>query len=130
MILGIGTDLVDIKRIEKLINSSDSFIQKIFTENEIEISEKYSDKKRKIAYFAKRFSAKESFSKALGTGFGENLSFKDIEILNDEKGQPYFNISNNTDNYIKNTYGVNSYEINLSLTDEYHYAQSFVIISR
>jgi len=129
MILGIGTDLVDIQRIEKLIESSE-FISKIFTDNEITKSNNITDKKKKASYFAKRFSAKEAFSKALGTGFGEVLAFKDIEILNNEKGAPYFNISDNIDCYIKEFHNINSYEVHLSLTDEYPYAQSFVILSK
>jgi len=129
MILGTGTDLVDIRRIEKLIDSS-NFIQKIFTENEISNAKLITNTDKRNFFFAKRFSAKESFSKAIGTGFGEVLAFKDIEIFNNDKGAPFIEVSSNVDTYIKELHAIKSYNINLSLTDEYPYAQSFVILSK
>ena len=85
-ILGIGVDVIQNKRIKRLINDK-SFLKRTFGKNEI----KYSKRKiNKINYFAKRFAAKEAFAKSLGTGFRNSLNFKDIEILNDKIGKPYY----------------------------------------
>ncbi|MEA2095771.1 MAG: holo-ACP synthase [Candidatus Cloacimonadota bacterium] len=85
MILGIGIDNIEVERIKKQIDGSNRFKEKIFTAKEIE----YCESKRNYAEsFAARFAAKEAFLKALGTGWSEGLQFKDIEILNDEKGRP------------------------------------------
>ncbi len=91
MILGIGTDIISIERIENLLKEfGDKFVNRILSEEEIAI---YNGKKsNKINYLAKRFAGKEAFSKAYGTGIGSEISFKDISILNDEKGKPYIKI--------------------------------------
>ena len=85
-ILGIGVDIVQNKRIKDLIKNK-IFINRTFGKKEIMISKKFFDKTN---YFAKRFSAKESLAKALGTGFRNNLNLKDIQILIDKLGNPYF----------------------------------------
>ena len=85
-ILGIGVDLIENKRISNLINNK-SFIKRTFGKREVNLAKKFSNK---INYFAKRFAAKEAFAKSLGTGFRNDLNFKDIEILNDKIGKPYF----------------------------------------
>ena len=87
--LGIGIDIIDNKRIRTLINNR-SFINRIFGKSEIKLSKKISNKTN---YFAKRFAAKESLAKSLGTGFRNNLNFTDVEILNDNKGKPYYFIT-------------------------------------
>ena len=88
-ILGIGVDVIQNKRIQNLINNK-LFIKRTFGEREIKLSVK---SKNKTNYFAKRFAAKEAFAKSLGTGFRNNLNFKDIEILNDKIGKPYYSKS-------------------------------------
>ena len=85
-IIGVGVDIVDNKRIKKLLKNT-KFIKRKFGKNEVLYSKK---KKDKISYFSKRCAAKESLSKALGTGFSNGLNFKDIQILNDQFGKPYF----------------------------------------
>ena len=85
MILGVGIDNIEVERIKKQIDGSNRFKEKIFTAKEIEYCE---SKKNYAESFAARFAAKEAFLKALGTGWSEGLQFKDIEILNDEKGRP------------------------------------------
>ena len=85
-ILGIGVDVIENKRIRNLINNK-SFIKRIFGKNEVYLSKKISNK---TSFFAKRFAAKEAFAKSLGTGFRGTLNFKDIEILNDKIGKPYY----------------------------------------
>ena len=99
-ILGIGVDIVDNKRLRKLIKDK-KFINRTFGKKEIELSKRFKDK---VNYFAKRFAAKEALSKALGTGFRYNLNFKDIEILNDNLGKPYYLNSVKIDQFIKKIY--------------------------
>lgn len=84
MILGIGTDIIEIERIDKAIKDNPRFIYKVFTEKEIEYLE---DKGFKPQHAAGGFAAKEAISKALGTGFRE-FSMKDIEIYRDNLGKP------------------------------------------
>ncbi|MDA3814468.1 MAG: holo-ACP synthase [Candidatus Cloacimonetes bacterium] len=85
MIFGVGIDDIEVKRIKKQIDGSTKFKEKIFTAKEIEYCE---SKNNYAESFAARFAAKEAFLKAVGTGWSEGLQFKDIEILNDEKGKP------------------------------------------
>ena len=85
-ILGIGVDVVQNKRIKSLIKNK-KFLSRTFGKKEIKISQKILDKTN---YFAKRFAAKEAFAKSIGTGFRNNLNFKDIEVLNDEIGKPFY----------------------------------------
>ncbi|MDF9758362.1 MULTISPECIES: holo-ACP synthase [Peribacillus] len=87
MIKGIGVDITELDRMEKLINRQPRIKKRILTEREISIFEKLNGR-RKIEYFAGRFAAKEAFSKAYGTGIGKHLSFLDIEIISDDKGKP------------------------------------------
>lgn len=85
MIIGIGTDIIEIKRIEEIITKSkDEFLNRVFTQGEIEYS---NSKKRFIQHFAVRFAAKEAVLKALGIGFRE-IKWQDIEIINGELGRP------------------------------------------
>jgi len=90
-IKGIGTDIVEIERLRSIIKrKGQPFLEKIFTESERKYCLKFKDT---IIHYAARFCAKEAIAKALGTGFGKNLSFLDIEILNDEKGKPLVKLS-------------------------------------
>ena len=123
-ILGIGTDLIENKRIKNLINNK-SFIKRTYGLNEIKLSKRF---KNKIGYFAKRFAAKEAFSKTLGTGFGGNLNFKDIEILNDKIGKPYYLISKKIDEIIKRKFKIKKYNLFLSISDEMEYSVAFTIL--
>ena len=85
-ILGIGVDIIQNKRIKDSIKNH-RFKNRIYSTNELKLS---SYSKNKIGYFSKRFAAKEAFAKALGTGFRDNLNFKDIEIMSDKLGKPYY----------------------------------------
>lgn len=89
MIYGIGVDIIHQVRIEKVLQHYPLlFPKKILTPRELQ---KYPDKiERQINFLSKRFAAKEAFAKALGTGFGKNLHFHDIEIFKNEHGQPYY----------------------------------------
>ena len=96
-ILGIGVDIVKNKRIKSLIKNK-LFLSRTFSQNEIKTSKNISNK---INYFSKRFAAKEALAKSLGTGFRNNLNFKDIEILNNKKGKPFYSKSRKIDTIIK-----------------------------
>lgn len=89
MIIGIGTDIIEIERIEKVINRTSSFIEKSFTNNEIEY---FKSKGLKGNVIAGNFAAKEAISKAIGTGF-RGFGLKDIEVLRDELGKPIVKLS-------------------------------------
>lgn len=89
MIIGIGTDIIEIERIEIAIKRTNSFLNKLFTENEMRIFEARGFKSEVIAG---NFAAKEAVSKAIGTGF-RNFGVKDIEILRDELGKPLVNLN-------------------------------------
>src|SRR5579863_7456002 len=85
-ILGIGNDIIEIERIRGSINTHGArFLAKLFTTQEEDYCRKYEDP---VPHFAGRFSAKEAIVKALGTGFGKQVSWRDIEILNDSTGKP------------------------------------------
>ena len=123
-ILGVGVDLIKNSRIKILIKSK-AFIMRTYGKNEIKFSKKI---KNKNNYFAKRFAAKESLAKALGTGFRNNLNFKDIEILNDKLGKPYFVKSNKINNIVNKIFKVKEYNLFLSISDEKDYSVAFTIL--
>jgi len=128
MILGIGIDIVTVSRIEKLLKDFEQkFLNKVFTASEIKKSEEISENKKAI-FFAKRFSAKEAFSKALGLGIGRGVDFLDIEIENDEFGKPLIKILNEKQEFIKQHFKVKNFSIHLSLSDEKDLATAKVII--
>ncbi|MBD5429839.1 holo-ACP synthase [Lactobacillus sp.] len=87
MIRGIGIDILDLDRIKNIIKKGDNFAKKVLTPDEYNQYKEYSGR-RKVEYLGGRFSCKESFSKALGTGIGKGVNFQDIEILQNELGQP------------------------------------------
>ena len=125
-ILGIGVDIIQNKRIKSLIKNK-TFISRTFSLNEIKFSRKLSNKTN---YFSKRFAAKESFVKSLGTGFRDNLNFKDIEVLNDKKGKPYFSKSRKIKKIIINIFKTEKYNLFLSISDEKDYSIAFTIIQK
>ena len=123
-ILGIGVDIVQNKRIRILLRNK-NFIKSTFGKNEIRISKKNFNKTN---YFAKRFSAKEALAKALGTGLRNNLNFKDIEILNDKLGKPYYFKSNKINKIINTRFNIKKFDLFLSISDEKDYSTAFTII--
>jgi len=88
MIKGIGIDIVEMERVQKVCERQERFSERILAESEIQIYRTLSGR-RKIEFLAGRFAAKEAYAKANGTGFGEELSFTDIEISVDGKGKPF-----------------------------------------
>ena len=123
-ILGIGVDVIQNKRIKNLINNK-LFIKRTFGKNEVNISKKTVNK---VNYFAKRFAAKEAFAKSVGSGFRNNLNFKDIEILNDKIGKPYFFRSKKINNIIFKRFKTKRFNLFLSITDEKDYSVAFTIL--
>ena len=125
-IIGNGVDIVENKRIKNSLKLK-GFSDRIFTKNEIKKSLKL---KNKINYFTKRFAAKEAFVKAIGTGFRNNINFKDIEIVNDKKGKPLIKISKKVKTILKKKFKVHNYKIFLSLSDEKKYSIAYVIVNK
>tara|TARA_B100001287_G_scaffold144765_1_gene121777 strand:+ start:753 stop:1151 length:399 start_codon:yes stop_codon:yes gene_type:complete len=127
MIIGHGIDLIDIRRVEKTINKfGNRFINRIFTKGEIIRSE---NRNKRIESYAKRFAAKEACSKALGTGFRSGVYWRDIEVVNEKSGKPILKLTGGAykrlEKLIPNN---NAYNISLSITDDYPWAQANVII--
>jgi holo-[acyl-carrier protein] synthase len=125
-ILGIGVDIVENSRISKSLKS-DFFIERIFSNVEILNAKKIKDKK---SYYAKRFAAKEAFVKSIGTGFRNNLNFKDITIVNDNLGKPSFTINEKIKKIIKKQFNTSSVNFFLSISDEKKYSIAYVILQK
>ena len=123
-ILGIGVDIIQNIRIKSLIKNK-VFLKRTFSRNEIEFSKKLINKTN---FFAKRFAAKESLVKALGTGFRDDINFKDIEILNNNLGKPYYIKSKKINSIIKKKFKINRYNLFLSISDEKNYSTAFTIL--
>ena len=123
-ILGIGVDIVKNKRIASLINNK-KFISRTFGKNEIKFLKK---KSNKTNFFSKRFAAKEALAKSIGTGFRKNLNLKDIEIVNNKLGKPFYNNSKKIDTLIKKRFKIKNYNLFLSISDEKDYSIAFAII--
>ena len=88
MIYGVGTDIVNIDRVKKILSKNrDGFVKRVLSEHEQAL---FANKADSAAYCAKRFAAKEAFAKALGTGIGRVVSFQDLTVRNNENGKPHF----------------------------------------
>ena len=123
---GIGVDIVENNRLKKLIKNK-QFISRIFSQKEIDKSKKI---KNKTNYFSKRFAAKESLSKAMGSGFRKGLNFNDISVANDKYGKPYYKLKNNVKKLIYSKFKVKKIKISLSLADEKKYSIAFSVIHK
>ena len=124
-IFGIGTDIVSTNRIKKSIKNR-NFIKRIFNYKEILKCKKINNS---INCYAKRFAAKEAFSKALGTGIAKGINFNEIIILNKKSGKPYINLTGQTKKTLKKKFKGKKSKISLSISDEKKYAVAFVTIS-
>ena len=127
MILGIGSDLVDIKRIESSLERfGDRFVRRVFTEIEQKRSE---GRAERAASYAKRFAAKEACSKALGTGLRRGVFWRDMGVVNLPSGQPTMKLTGGAaERLAKITPAGRTAFIHLTITDEYPLAQAFVVI--
>lgn len=131
MIIGIGADIVELRRIEDLLQKfGEKFCARIFTDLENERAKKAENSVNKARYYAKRFAAKEAFSKACGTGIGRGLDFCDIEIDNNSLGKPFIRILNGKDIFLKEIFACDEIFFHLSLSDEKELAQAFVVIEK
>ena len=125
MIIGIGTDIIDTRRIKSLINKyGEKFKRRCFSNNEIIKSE---NRFSTTNSYAKRYAAKEACSKALGTGLAKGIFWKDVEVVNDKYGKPFIKLHNNALKRI-NKITKKDYNIEVSLSDEKNYAIANVII--
>ena len=125
-ILGIGVDIVENLRIDKSLRNN-LFIKRIFSDTEIALAQKIKNKK---IYYSKRFAAKEAFAKSIGTGFRNNLNFKDISIVNDKLGKPSFIVTEKIKKIIKKQFKTSSFNFFLSISDEKKYCIAYVILQK
>lgn len=110
MIIGVGTDIIEVNRIERLLSKQKKFKERIFTPGEIEYCE---HKINKAQNYAARFAVKEALLKALGTGWRDGVTFKEIEIVNNEKGKPELILSG-TAKTITDQMGVTNIQVSIS----------------
>ena len=125
MIFGIGTDIVEIKRI-KTMTSLDKFASKILSNNEKEFYDSLTNQKQ-IIYISKQFAAKEAIAKAIGTGIRNDTLIKNIEILRDKNGAPIFNALNKLEKIISDL-GIT--KTHVSLADERDYAIAIAVLEK
>ena len=125
-ILGIGVDIIENRRITKSIRNK-KFLRRVYNNLEIKFSKKV---KENTNYYAKRFAAKESFSKAFGTGIKGKLTFKDIIILNDKFGKPFIKNTKKINNLIIKKFKIKKYNLFLSISDEKDYSIAFTILQK
>jgi len=123
-ILGIGTDIIENKRIKKSIKNN-KFKKRIYSSNELKQANLL---KNEISFFSKRYVAKEAFAKALGTGFRNNLNFKDIEVINDKMGKPFYLKTKKITKIVQKKFKVKNFNCFLSISDEKDYSTAFTII--
>jgi holo-[acyl-carrier protein] synthase len=122
-IIGTGVDIINNKRINRLLKNK-LFVKRIYSSKEILLSKKSNSK---TSYFAKRFAAKEAFSKSIGTGIRNGLNFNDITITNDKLGKPSFLINPKLKKIIIDKFKVKTFDFFLSISDEKNYSIAFVI---
>ncbi len=128
MILGIGNDIIDIRRIERSLERfGDRFTQRVFTE----IERAKSDRRRnRAASYAKRFAAKEAASKALGTGFAQGVYMRDLGVVNTRSGKPTMMMTNGALKRLEALVPVDyEADVHLTITDDYPWAQAFVLLA-
>jgi holo-[acyl-carrier protein] synthase len=127
LIVGIGSDLTDIRRIDQTLERfGERFVQRIFTEIERARSERKADR---AASYAKRFAAKEACAKALGTGFRRGVFWRDMGVVNLRSGQPTLALTGGAAERLAQITPAGLVPvIHLSLTDDHPYAQAFVVI--
>ena len=123
---GLGIDIIDIRRIRKVISKYGiKFKKRCFSSSEIERSER---KKNSIESYAKRYAAKEACAKALGTGLARGVFWKDIEVTNNQYGKPFIKLHGKAKKIYKNMNKTSNTKIEVSLSDEKKYAIANVII--
>lgn len=124
MIYGIGTDIFDVRRMKRAMDQDSGFLESVFTSDEIAYCIRL---KNGHQNFAARFSAKEAFLKALGIGWRNGISFREIEIFNDEMGKPNIRLTG-TSREIAEANGISA--IHVSLSHSADYATAYVILEK
>jgi len=124
LIFGIGTDIIEVERIEKQLEANSGLKEKLFTVGEIAYCE---TKKNKAQHYAARFAAKEAFLKAIGTGWRDGLQFNEIEVSNDKLGKPVIIISGRTKDFVAEI-GITN--IQVSLTHIRNVVNAIVIVEK
>ena len=123
MIYGVGTDIVNIERVKKILSKNrDGFVKRVLSEHEQAL---FANKADSAAYCAKRFAAKEAFAKALGSGIGRVVSFQDLTVRSNENGKPYFIPSEKLRQYLIEKNIAQAY---LGISDETKNAIAFVVL--
>jgi holo-[acyl-carrier protein] synthase len=127
MIIGLGNDMVDIRRIEQTLERYGArFVARVFTD----VEQRKSDRRaQRAASYAKRFAAKEACSKALGTGFRRGVFWKDMGVVNEPSGRPTLQLTGGAKEQLERiTPAGHTARIQLTITDDFPYAQAVVII--
>ena len=124
-LFGVGTDIIQVNRLKKSLKNK-LFLSRIFSEEEITMCKKT---KKNSNCFAKRFAAKEAFTKALGTGISNGINFKEIIVLNEKSGKPYIKLTDKTKKVVEKKLKKKNFKVSLSIADEKDYAVAFVTIS-
>jgi len=123
MVVGIGTDIVEIIRIQNSYDKyGERFLKKVFTPTEIEYCEQFGAKK--FLNYSARFAAKEAFSKAIGTGFSQGFKFLEVGVRNEKSGKPFFELTGSAFEKYKD------FVFELSLSHSDNYSVAFVVMSR
>jgi holo-[acyl-carrier protein] synthase len=127
MIIGLGSDLIDIRRIEKALERhGERFIERIFTEIERQKSE---GRRQRAASYAKRFAAKEACAKALGTGMSHGVFWRDMGVVNMPSGKPTMRLTGGAAAHLARIVPPgHTAAIHLTITDDFPLAQAFVVI--
>ena len=128
MILGLGNDIIDIRRVERTIERyGERFLSRVFTEIE---RRKSDNRAERAASYAKRFAAKEACAKALGTGFRQGVFWRDVGVVNLPSGRPTLQLTGGAARALEQlTPEGHEVRIDLSITDDFPTAQAIVIIS-
>jgi holo-[acyl-carrier protein] synthase len=122
VIFGIGTDIIDVKRVEKMLSKGKQYLEAVFTEKEINYCE---NKARKAEHYAARYAAKEAILKAVGTGWRGKLTYHDIEIINDNSGKPQVFVQGE----VRNLFDLNKIRTtSISLSHTKETAIAFIIL--
>lgn len=129
MIIGVGSDIVKNSRIGGLVSSYKyRFYERILSVEEIAALKTIELPKKFNNFIAKRFAAKEAFAKAVGTGIGKEVAFKDVSVISDKYGKPSLRLSDKLDKFMNKKYG--KVNIHVSLTDEEEYSLAFIVIEK
>ena len=129
MIVGIGTDVCDVRRIARTVERrGERFAARVLGANELLVwrARSVRSQERGIRYLATRFSAKEAFSKAVGLGIRMPMAWSRCEILNHPSGQPYIQLNGDLAQWVQSK----GWDVHVSVTDESDYAASFVVVER